>query len=293
MRRYDSDRSNDAGNVRRNRAEQPPNFGSARSDYGDLAYGGSLDKRGLDRDRWDRGSRSQSSRHAETEERGFLDRAGDEIRSWFGDEEAERRRQMDDLRDWREHGRDYADDQHWQSRQQPRLRDQRFTETGRGARPDEYNRRVAGPTVREVMTRDVATVYPDDKVERAARLMRECDCGAIPVVSNSGRLLGMITDRDIVVRLVAYGEDLDNCRVGDFMTTDVFSCNQRDDLDSVRELMSRNQIRRVPVVTDHGQIEGIVTQGDLARFARSHAGSGARRLVGDMVGNISEPLRRR
>jgi len=285
MSRYDYERSDDPNYRQRTRNQQPNNRDSARSDYGDRAYGGMLDKRGLDGNRLADRREIDRSQYPDRypKDRGFMERAGDEIRSWFGNEEAERRRQIDDTRDWR--SRDYDDNR---TLSEPELH-RRLRDHSRTQRSDETRRRVAGALVKDIMTKDIATVYPDDRVERAARLMRECDCGAIPVISRTGRLLGMITDRDIAIRLVAYKEDVIESRVGDFMSHDVVTCEHDDDLDTCRSVMADHQLRRLPVVNDRGQIEGIVTQGDLARYAKSHAGNGARRLVGDLVATISEP----
>ena len=219
-----------------------PNCGSARSDYGRYAYGGRLNKEGMER-----GGRGR-------EDRGFLERTGDEVRSWFGDEEAERRRRMDERRDYSQ-------------------RTERWT-----------NARA-----RDVMTFNVACVHPTDSAEYAARLMRDCDCGALPVVDREGRLMGMITDRDLAVRLVARGANIRDARVHDCMTDDAFACQETSSIDDCMREMSRHQVRRMPIVDRAGHVVGIVSQGDLARHAEHHRGSGERRAVADVLGAISEP----
>src|SRR5262245_56875421 len=120
--------------------------------------------------------------------RDLMERAGDEIRSWFGDDEAERRRHMDETR----FDRNRWERDRWAG---PRDRDDRYP------RPRES--RVHG-----WMSRSVATVHPSDSVEHAARQMADHDVGALPVAQGNGRLIGMITDRDIVVRLLARGRDV-------------------------------------------------------------------------------------
>jgi CBS domain-containing protein len=142
--------------------------------------------------------------------------------------------------------------------------------------------------VRDVMTLDVACVRPHDSVEYAARLMRERNCGAIPVVDRDGRLTGMITDRDIAVRLVARGSDIRRARVDDCMTDEGFACLDTDSINNCMRSMSRNQVRRMPIVDSDGRVVGIVSQSDLAHHAEEHRGSGERRAVADVLCAVSE-----
>lgn len=220
------------------------------------------------RDRDDyRSEREPRSRHyydRDDRERPLMERAGDEVRSWFGDEDAERRRRRDERR--RDYG--YRDDEYSRSRD----------------RRDDLR---AG----DVMTRDVVTVHPLDSVEHAARLMRDCDCGALPVVNSDRRLAGMITDRDIARRLVASGRETRSAIVADCMTGESFACHVNDDLETCMRRMSRHQVRRLPVVNDSDQVIGIISQSDLARHAGDHPGRGERRAVADLVCAVSEPSR--
>jgi len=143
---------------------------------------------------------------------------------------------------------------------------------------------------RDLMTRTVQTVHPFDRIERAARIMRECNCGALPVVDDTGHLIGMITDRDITIRLVARGRDIRNARVEDAMTDETFSCHLRDDVEDCVESMARHQVRRMPIVDDRGVVVGIVSQSDLAQHARNrHAGE---HQVAEFLSEVSEPTER-
>lgn len=117
-------------------------------------------------------------------------------------------------------------------------------------------------TIQEVMTRDVQTISTQDTVQRAAQLMDELNVGAIPVVDD-GKLVGMITDRDITVRSVAVGQDPTRTRVADAMSADVRTCNADQGVDEVLAQMADVQIRRVPVVDGNGQVIGIVSLGDV------------------------------
>jgi CBS-domain-containing membrane protein len=196
------------------------------------------------------------------EDRGLIERTSDEVRSWFGDEAAERRRRMDELTDERGY---------------------------RGERYRRGPRRLGDLRARDVMTGNVIMVHPADAVERAARLMREYDCGAVPVVDDDDRLIGMVTDRDITVRLVARGVDVRRAFVDDCMTDEAFACNVNDSIETCMRVMSRHQVRRLPIVDERGRVVGIVSQGDLARHAGERPGRGERRAMADVLCAVSEP----
>jgi CBS domain-containing protein len=196
------------------------------------------------------------------EDRGLMERAGDEVRSWFGDEEAERRRRIDYRRDL-----------------------QRDRERGPARSPYDLDNVRAG----DVMTRNVVTVHPNDTVECAARLMGECNCGALPVVNDHGRLIGMVTDRDLTIRIAGRGKDARRARVNECMTNESFACHVNDSLKDCMRQMSRHQIRRLPIVNDRYQVIGIVSQADLARHAGAYQGRGERRAMADVLCAISEP----
>lgn len=124
-----------------------------------------------------------------------------------------------------------------------------------------------GQTVREVMTPHPQTVTSNDDLHRVAKLMVERDCGALPVVDNNS-VVGMITDRDIVVRVIAQGKNPLQSKVVDAMTKGVQTVRDTDSLDRVMQVMSQNKVRRVPVVDDQNRVVGIVAQADLATEAR-------------------------
>jgi len=121
-------------------------------------------------------------------------------------------------------------------------------------------------TIQEVMTRDVQTISTQETVQRAAQLMDELNVGAIPVVDD-GKLVGMVTDRDITVRSVAVGQDPTTTRVNDVMSTDVRTCTVDQSVEDVLAQMADVQIRRVPVLDGNGQIIGIVSLGDVVTKA--------------------------
>jgi CBS domain-containing protein len=144
-------------------------------------------------------------------------------------------------------------------------------------------------TVSEVMTSDPKCVTETQSIHEAARLMVECDCGAIPVVESesSKRIIGVITDRDIVVRLVAEGKSIENARVADAMSRGVHTVKTDQPLDSVYKIMSAEQIRRVPVVDNDDRIIGIVSVADVAVQDDSD------KKLAKTVENISEGARQR
>jgi CBS domain-containing protein len=142
----------------------------------------------------------------------------------------------------------------------------------------------------ELMTRRVATVHPATSVERAARLMEECDCGALPVVGDNGVLVGMVTDRDIAIRVVARGRDVRNAIVADCMTEHVYACFANEPLAECMRQMARHQVRRMPIVDERGRLVGILAQSDLARHSARHPVADERRAVAQVVGEVSKPL---
>lgn len=118
--------------------------------------------------------------------------------------------------------------------------------------------------VSEVMCRDAQLVQADDTVQRAAQIMAQEGLGFLPVEANE-RLVGMITDRDIVIRCIAQGKGAD-ARVRDAMTRDVKYCFDSDDLEDVMENMAEIQVRRLPVLNDDKRLVGIVSLADAARM---------------------------
>ena len=113
------------------------------------------------------------------------------------------------------------------------------------------------------MTRDVTLLNPDQTICVAASLMAEIDAGALPVGEND-RLVGMITDRDIVIRAVAQGKSADT-KVADVMSKEVLYCFDTDEIDDVARNMGKARVRRLPVVNRDKRLVGIVSLGDVAR----------------------------
>ena len=135
-----------------------------------------------------------------------------------------------------------------------------------------------GTSIKEVMTSQVKTCEPDATVMEVAKVMAQEDVGPVPIVEE-GRLTGIVTDRDIVVRVVAEGRDPSSTTVGEIASRDLVTVSPDDDLDSALEQLAQNQVRRIPVV-DGDRLVGIVAQADIARL-----GSDAK--TGEVVEEIS------
>ena len=127
--------------------------------------------------------------------------------------------------------------------------------------------------IRDVMTRSVETVRPDQSAQEAASFMLRAEAGSIPVCEED-RVIGMITDRDIAVRGVAEGRGPD-CSVRDLMSEQVICAREDDSIEDVAQQMSQAQVRRLPVVDDQERLVGIVSLGDLSRETPGQAASQA------------------
>ena len=132
--------------------------------------------------------------------------------------------------------------------------------------------------VREIMTKQPTTVEPDATLGEVATLMKQEDCGSIPVVEG-GRLVGIVTDRDIVVRGIAAGADPKTQRVSKVMSSDPVTVGPNDDIDAAEKKMADRQIRRLPVV-DGGKLVGLIVTAQIAR-------AGNESKVGETLKEIS------
>jgi CBS domain-containing protein len=120
-------------------------------------------------------------------------------------------------------------------------------------------------TCAEVMTPSPTACQPQHTATEAAELMRREDCGLLPVVSEgSSKLIGVLTDRDIVLKVVAEGRDPGSTAVGDVMTTDIVTCMPQENVEMALEQMATRQVRRIPIVERDGSLVGIVAQADVA-----------------------------
>ena len=139
--------------------------------------------------------------------------------------------------------------------------------------------------VRELMTKQVVRIHPEEPVAVAARTLTQYNIGALPVCGRDGQIYGMVTDRDLVTRCMASGRQADAMKVRDAMTAGVVSVGPDMDVTAAAHLMGRRQVRRLPVV-ENGRLCGMVSLGDLA--AREENAIDAADALTEITANIRE-----
>lgn len=147
-----------------------------------------------------------------------------------------------------------------------------------------FHKKAAKKNVEEIMTRDPACLMGSDTLQSAAQLMRDCDCGAIPVVDTlrDRHPRGIITDRDITIRAVAGNRIPAESKVEEFMSSELATVSPDANLREVEATMEKHKVRRVLVVDKANSVCGIVTQAQLARNAPAED-------VAEVLAAISEP----
>ncbi|MBZ0274501.1 MAG: CBS domain-containing protein [Anaerolineae bacterium] len=140
-------------------------------------------------------------------------------------------------------------------------------------------------TCQEIMTHSPACCLATDKVYAIAQRMQSENFGALPVVEDheTKKLIGIVTDRDLAIRVVGASRDATNTLVSDVMTPNPVVCYPADNLDMTLKVMASHQIRRIPVVDENGQVVGIIAQADVAIRLGDYS------KAGQMIGRISEP----
>lgn len=140
-------------------------------------------------------------------------------------------------------------------------------------------------TCGDVMTREPACCEPADSIKRVAELMKSEDIGAVPVVESrsSRKLLGIVTDRDVVVKVLAAGRAIESATVRDAMSTNPVTCHEDADVSEAVSRMAERQVRRIPVVDSAGTLQGIIAQADIATRVQRD------KTTGELVEAISEP----
>jgi CBS domain-containing protein len=118
----------------------------------------------------------------------------------------------------------------------------------------------------EVMTKNPVCCRPDDIVEKVAQLMQSENIGSIPVIENeqNQKLVGIVTDRDLALKIVAKGQDAKSTKVEAVMTRQIVTCRAEDDLQKALDAMADHQLRRIPIVDNDNKIVGIIAQADVA-----------------------------
>ena len=136
--------------------------------------------------------------------------------------------------------------------------------------------------ISEVMTRDVESTTPETTLQKVAARMRDLDVGSLPVINEQGKVIGVITDRDIAIRAVASGADPTSASVEEAMTAEVVFCYDDQDVNDAAELMKDRQIRRLIILDRNDRLAGIIALGDIAVECDEE-------MVGSTLEAVSEP----
>jgi len=140
--------------------------------------------------------------------------------------------------------------------------------------------------VREIMITPVQTLSTEDTLNCAARMMRDFAVGCLPVVDESGKLAGILTDRDIALSAYELGEALWKLRVVDSMHKPVFSCRAEDGIEEAARIMRHHRVRRLPVVDATGKVIGLISLDDLAHASRQPVIDPTPGLTTDEIGDV-------
>ena len=140
--------------------------------------------------------------------------------------------------------------------------------------------------VREIMTTPVQTLNPEDTLNCAAKLMHDHALGCVPIVSLDGKLVGILTDRDIALSAYEYGEALWKLRIVDSMRSPAWACHADDGIETAARIMREHRVRRLPVIDAAGKPIGIVSLDDLAHASRVPVIDPTPGLTADELGDI-------
>lgn len=140
--------------------------------------------------------------------------------------------------------------------------------------------------IREIMTTPVQTVSTEDTLNCAAKLMREHALGCLPVVASDGKLVGVLTDRDIALSAHVYGEALWKLRVDESMHAPVWTCRASDDIGKAVQVMREHRVRRLPVVDERQRPIGMISLDDIAHASRQPVLDPTPGLTADELGDL-------
>jgi CBS domain-containing protein len=137
--------------------------------------------------------------------------------------------------------------------------------------------------VKEVMTSNVQTCMPETSLATAAMMMRENDCGVLPVVNVSDNVVGMITDRDICMGAATKQRDLSTIAVAEVISGDAYVCLPDDDVRQALETMKEKRVRRLPVIDAEGKLHGILSMNDAVLQAKENGAKEQKLSYGDVI----------
>ena len=143
--------------------------------------------------------------------------------------------------------------------------------------------------VADVMSRTPQTVRTVDRLDAAARVLWESDCGFVPVVDQKGALVGVLTDRDLCMASYTQGKPLSDLPVRAVMVRDVSTCAPDDDLKDAMQVMAARQVHRLPVLDVHGALVGVLASNDLLQLAKVRPTAVPTRLLVDTLAAIAAP----
>ena len=138
--------------------------------------------------------------------------------------------------------------------------------------------------LKEIMTKSVVRIHPEETVDVAARMFTHYNIGMLPVCEEDARLLGVVTDRDLVTRCIASGRKPEKTKIREVMTGRIVSASGEMDASVAAHLMGREQVRRLPVI-EQGRLCGMISVGDLACL--DETGYDAAEALGEICGNLS------
>lgn len=150
--------------------------------------------------------------------------------------------------------------------------------------------------IRDVMTTNVRTCFTSDSLAAAAQLMWDHDCGCVPVLNEEGRVVGMLTDRDICMAAFFQRVPIGEIKVSAVMSRQLFDCTADDALSGAESIMRKGKVRRLPVLNKDGRLVGLLSLSDIARLAYDeYEGKAANRYVSDVevAGLVADVSRRR
>ena len=140
--------------------------------------------------------------------------------------------------------------------------------------------------VQELMTRDPSSCAPETRLAEAARLMWEGDCGILPVVAEGGRVVGLVTDRDICMASMMNPEPVTEIPVSRVITGEVYACGPETEVRDALRTMREHRVRRLPVVNEEGRLEGVLSLNDVALEAREGPDGGDGPTYADLAATM-------